>query len=90
MYEVFIQQRMEIASNGVYPKDDPFESQIALIRKHKLSVKGLTHHSWSRKYSIRQSGRVSNSAKLRQTRSLVGVASSEVTIYTKIISPFFV
>ena len=39
LYEVFIRQRLEMASLGEYPKDDPFENRINLINEHTAKLK---------------------------------------------------
>lgn len=51
MYEVFIRQRLEMTSLGVYPKDDPFEYKINLINEHaqKLLPGNVPHRNWSRR-----------------------------------------
>eukprot|EP00210_Caulerpa_lentillifera_P007725 g7371.t1 len=76
MYEVFIQQRLEMASHKYFPKNDPFESRISLIRQHKSSRVGKLHHCLTRKYSMGLTRQISTSIKLRHTCSFVGTAHS--------------
>eukprot|EP00210_Caulerpa_lentillifera_P003214 g3071.t1 len=77
MYEVFIQQRLEMASQKRYPIDDPFENRITLIRNHKSSKSGLVRQNWSRRYSIKKAGHGPEKKVLRHSHSHVGISISK-------------
>lgn len=70
MYEVFIQQRLEMASLGVYPKDDPFEYKINLINNHakKLIPGHLPSQNWSKRLLSKKL--MTASERLRKTMTL--------------------
>ena len=84
MYEVFIRQRLEMASLGEYPKDDPFENQINLINEHtaKLKPGQRPYRMWSRlsrAHLSRKFGSISE-APYRRAQTLVKLPEHETDV----------